>query len=116
MDNVTQAQLNQLVGLKYKENRITSTSYNNFKNAPSGNPFTSRQVKINYKTSANVQALMPGDTSDRSGRKLSWGEMLLHPDTNYQIVGVRITGNNARYQGTQSYGARQIEIDVIATK
>ena len=115
LDRATQADLNKIVGTKYKENRITSTSYNDFKNAPSNNPFTSRQVKIKYEADANVQGLMTGDTTDRSGRKLSWGEMILHPDTNYEVTGVRIIGHNARKKQSQSYGYTQIEITVRAT-
>lgn len=115
MDKATQADLNKLVGTKYKENRITSTSYNDFKNAPSNNPFTSRQVKIKYEADANVQGLMTGDTRDRNGNRLSWGEMVLHPDTNYEITGVRIIGHNARKKQSQSYGYQQIEITVRAT-
>lgn len=116
MDKATQADLNKLVGAKYKENRITSTSYNDFKNAPNNNPFTSRQVKIKYEADANVQGLMTGDTTDRSGRKLSWGEIVLHPDTNYEVTGVRIIGHNARKKQSQSYGYQQIEITVRATQ
>lgn len=114
MDKVTQADLNKLVGQTYKENRITSTSYNDFKNAPRSNPFTSRQVRIKYEADANVQGLMTGDTTNAAGQKLSWGEMILHPDTNYEITGVRIVGNNARKKQSQSYGHRQIEITVRA--
>ena len=116
MDKATQADFNKLVGVKYKENRITSTSYNDFKNAPNNNPFTSRQVKIKYEADANVQGLMTGDTTNSRGQKLSWGEMVLHPDTNYEITGVRVIGNNARKKQSQSYGHRQIEITVRATQ
>lgn len=116
IDNATQADFNKLIGMKYTEDRILSTSYNDFKKAPKNNPFTSRQTKIKYNADANVQGLMTGDTRDRNGTLLSWGEMILHPDTKYEVIGVRIIGNNARRQGTQSYGARQVELIVKATQ
>ena len=61
-EKMTEKQLQQaLVGKSFKDNAILSTSYNNFKNAPSSNPFTSRAVKIEYRAKANTQAMMPGN-------------------------------------------------------
>ena len=114
---------NVLVGQTYTDNRILSTSYNNFKNASDPSTFTSREIKITYQAKASTQAMMPGigsislrGSGMRRGDDL--GEMLLAPTgtngghNNYKIVDVRYTGNSARAKGTQSYHLKQIEIVV----
>ena len=112
MNTASIAQLqNALIGRTGSENRFLSTSYNDFKNAPSNNPFTDRQVRIVYRAKANTQVVMPGDTTDRNGRKLSWGEMIVAPKVPQRIVGVReISKSGARAKGTQWRNARQIEL------
>ena len=102
-----------LVGTSFSENRFLSTSYNDFKYAPSNNPFKDRQIKITYRAKAGVQSLMPGDTTNKSGVKLRWGEIIVAPNTPQKVVAVNeISKNGARKQGTPSgsKGARQIEI------
>ena len=105
-ENMTQAQLNKaFVGLRYNENGITSTSYNNFKNAPNGGrPFTDKAVKLNIQAPAKTQAVMPGN-----GPGGALGEMLLKPGQTYEITAVRLTNQNAR-SGGGTY--RRIEFDV----
>lgn len=90
--NYSEAQLkNMLVGTQYSEAGFVSTSYNNFKNAPSGNPFTDREIKISYRAPANARAFMPGD--GRGGRL---GEIILDKNQNYRIVDVKYTGQQGR--------------------
>lgn len=110
-ENMNISQIKQaLVGYSYGENKFLSTSYNNFRHAPSSNPFTNRAVKISYRASAGTQAMMPGN-----GPGGSLGEVLLAPSgnrQNFKVVDVRFTGNMARRKSTQSYTQRQIEIIV----
>lgn len=96
-----------LVGTQFGENKFLSTSYNDFRHAPSSNPFTDRAVKITYKAKADTQALMPGN-----GKGGQLGEVILAPSNgaNMKIVDVRYTGKMARTQGTQSYNSKQIEL------
>lgn len=103
-----------LVGRSIGENKFLSCSYNDFANAPASSKqvFNSRAVKINYKVSANTQAMMPGN-----GPGGNLGEIILAP-TNGQankagkIVDVRLTGQMVRRQGTQIYNQPRLEIDV----
>ena len=105
-DKMTEQQLKQaFVGLEYSENKLVSTSYNDFKNAPNGGrPFTDKAIKFNYKAPAKTQALMPGN-----GPGGALGEMVLAPGQNYRITDVRFTGNRGR-SGSSYYN--QIEFDV----
>ena len=105
-DKMTPAQLQKaFVGLEYSENKLVSTSYNNFATAPNGGrPFTDKAVKFNYKAPASAQGLMPGNGP---GGRL--GEIVLAPGQNYRITGVRFTGQRGR-SGSSYYN--QIEFDV----
>lgn len=112
--NAPIAQLKQwLVGRTYSDNRILSTSYNNFKNAANPSTFTTREVKIVYKAKASTQVLMPG-----RGPGGDFGEMLLgstgNGHNNYKIVDVRTSGAKARPKGgsTSNLSLQQIEIVV----
>ena len=113
-ENMSVSQLKQaLVGYTYGENKFLSTSHNDFQNAPPGNPFTNRAVKISYKAAASTQAMMPGN-----GPGGALGEMLLAPsggNKNFKVVDVKFTGKMARRKGTQSFTQPQIEIIVEAT-
>lgn len=111
-EKMSEKQLQQaLVGKSFKDNAILSTSYNNFKNAPSSNPFTSRAVKIEYRAKANTQAMMPGNGS--GGR---FGEILLANTNNYTISGVKFDGRSARAKGTQSYNKKGVTIYIDVEK
>lgn len=105
---MSEAQLKKaLVGKSYVENRFLSTSYNNFKNAPNAQAFTSRAVRIEYKAKASAQGLMPGDGP---GGRL--GEILLKPGQSYRVVDVKYNGNTARQKGTQNYNLNQVTVVV----
>ena len=116
MNTATVAQMQSaLVGRNFSENRFLSTSYNDFKNAPPNNAFTDRQVKIVYKAKANTQVIMPGDTRDRTGQRLSWGELIMAPGMKQTVVGVKeLSKKGARPKGTLpgTKGLRQIEITI----
>ena len=110
-----------LQGHVFKDDRILSTSYNDFKNSSDPSTFTSREIKITYKAKASTQALMPGISSigfHGASRGDDFGEMLLAPTgtngthNNYKVVDVKYNGKKARTKGTQSYNLRQIEIVV----
>lgn len=78
-----------LMGTRYNEERLVSTSYNNFKNAPQNTKdvFMNRAIKFEYKTKASAQAMMPGNGP---GGKI--GEVVLAPSqgrNNFRIVGIR---------------------------
>ena len=102
-----------LVGRTYGDNRILSTSYNDFSKASNHQTFTTREIKITYRAKAGAKALMPGD-----GPGGKFGEMLLAPTSgktnNYKIVDVKPTGNKARAKGMpiSSRTLNQIEIIV----
>lgn len=107
-ERMTSAQLKAaLVGKTYSENKFLSTSYNDFKNAPPGNPFTDRAVKFVYHAKASTQAMMPGNGP---GGRL--GEIVLAPNTPMRIVDVDFTGRSARHKGTQSHTAKQVVVTV----
>ena len=94
-----------LVGKSFKDNSILSTSYNQFKNAPSNNPFTSRVVKVEYRAKANTKAMMPGN-----GPGGKFGEILLSNVNNYHITGVKFDGRVARQKQSQSYNKKGITL------
>jgi hypothetical protein len=108
-DSMTESQLkNALVGVSYKSNAFTSTSYNDFTKAgSSANTFTSRAVKIQYSAKAKAQAMMPGN-----GAGGNLGEIILGNTNNFKITDVKFDGRKARYKGTQSYGAKGVTLYV----
>lgn len=110
---------NALVGQTFTDDRILSTSYNDFKKASDPDTFTTREVKITYRAKASTQALMPGISpigKGGRGRGDDFGEMLLAPTgnghNNYRVVDVKYSGKNARPKGgsTSYLPLRQIEI------
>lgn len=107
-ENYTESQLrSMLVGSTYVEKGYVSTSYNDFKNAPSNNPFTDREVIFRYQTPAGVQAFMPG-----RGPGGDFGEIILNKKQNYQITGLRFTGKYGRNKASLH---KQIEIFVTVS-
>lgn len=110
-EKMTEKQLQSaLVGKSFKDNALLSTSYNDFKNAPS-NPFTSRAVKIEYRAKANTQAMMPGNGA---GGRL--GEIILSNTNNYTISGIKFDGRSARAKGTQTYNKKGVTIYIDVEK
>lgn len=111
--NYTNAQLQSaLVGTTFTENKFLSTSYNDFKHASAAtqSTFLDRAVKITYKAKAGTQALMPGDATDKYGNRMAHGEIILAPNQSMKIVGVNLTNQMVRTQGTRSYTTRRIEL------
>lgn len=114
-ERMSQSQLQKaLLGRTVNENKFLSASYNNFQRAPQSTRqiFDSRAVKINYRARAGTQAMMPG-----AGPGGDFGEIVLAPTNGTsnpggKIVGVRLTGQMVRRQGTQSYNQPRIEIDI----
>ena len=116
--NYTAAQLSQaLVGGTYAENRMVSTSYNNFKNAPqsSKDTFMNRAVRIEYRAKASTQVMMPGNGP---GGRLA--EIVMAPSAgrqNYKIVGVRydnavnVRQKNTNYLSSQKQLVLTVEVD-----
>lgn len=111
--NYSEAQLKKmLVGSTFHDDAFTSTSYNNFKNAPSGNVFTDKAVVFKYRAKASVQALMPG-----IGPGGDLGEMILAPGQKMRIADVKFSTNSSgrRIQGrsgARSYDRIEIYVDV----
>lgn len=108
-DSMSESQLKQaLVGVSYKSNAFTSTSYNDFAKAgSSANTFTSRAVKFEYSAKAKTQAMMAGN-----GAGGNLGEIILSNTNNFKITDVKFDGRRARYKGTQSYGAKGVTLYV----
>lgn len=110
--SVSQLQ-NALVGRTYGEERLVSTSYNDFRNAPQStrDTFVNRAVRIQYQAKASTQAMMPGN-----GPGGSVGEIVMGPSggrQNYRIVGVTQNNVNVRQKGTAWLsGRKQIVITV----
>lgn len=101
-----------LVGRVYSENKFTSTSYNNFKNASDASTFVSREIQIKYSAPAKTQAMVVGYTNDKMGRKNDLGEVVLAPNQSIRIKKVSYNGNKARTKGTQNFNKKQITIEV----
>lgn len=105
-ESMTDAQLQRaFVGSTHSLNKFLSASYNNFTNAPNGGaPFTDKAIRLNISAPARTQALMPGN-----GPGGNLGEMVLAPQQNFRITGVRFTGDYGR-SGGQRY--RRVEFDI----
>lgn len=106
-ENYSAAQLSKaLVGTKFTENKLLSTSYNDFKNAgSSANTFKSRAIKITYETKASAQGMMPGN-----GPGGALGEMVLAPKQTQSIKSVSFTNTKARAKGTQNFNLPQLHV------
>ena len=112
---LTDADLQQFVGTTHSLHKFMSTSYNDFRHAPKGNPFTDKAVKLNIQALAKTQGFMPGN-----GPGGQLGEMVLAPATTANPQNFRITGARFRRNpdgsimmgrsGGQSYPA--IEFDI----
>ena len=112
----------QLVGSVVSDDRILSTSYNNFANAKDPSTFTTREVKLTYRAKASTQALMPGvGTTPMRGSGMTkgddFGEMLLGPTRNghnsYKVVDVRPSGSMARPKGGSKYNLTRQQIEIV---
>lgn len=99
---LTEKQLSSaLTGMKYGEEKLISTSYNDLRNAPQSTKdvFLNRAVRIEYKAKASTQAMMPGDGP--GGRS---GEIVLNASggrKNYEVLGIRYDhSRKVRKKGT----------------
>lgn len=108
-DSMSESQLKSaLVGVSYKSNAFTSTSYNDFSKAgSSASTFTSRAIKYVYSAKAKAQAMMPGN-----GAGGNLGEIILSNTNNFKVTDVKFDGRKSRYKGTQSYGAKGLTVYV----
>lgn len=117
--NMTPAQLKRaLVGVSYQDNRILSTSVNDFKNSSSASTFTTRQFKFTYQARASAQGVMPGisKTPMRGSRRSqgdNFGEMLLGLTNTYTIKDVKYSGARARRKGASQYSLTEKQIEII---
>ena len=107
-EKMTDAQLKKaLVGQTFTDKAFVSTSYNNFKNAPAGNHFTDKAIKITYRAKASTQALMPGN-----GPGGQLGEIVLGPGQSYKIIDVKYTGGKGR-SGASMHKAVEVIVEVV---
>lgn len=111
---LTERQLkNALTGIKYGEERLIATSYNNFKNAPDNTKgvFMNRAVRIEYRAKAGTQAMMPGNGP---GGRI--GEVVMAPSggrENFRVVDVKYDDNvRVRKKGTRGL-SRQKQLVVV---
>ncbi len=107
-----------LVGVSYKDDRILSTSVNDFKNSSDPSTFNTRQYKFTYRAKAGAKGFMPGQgkTPMRNSGKSKgddFGEMLLGRSNNYRIVDVRYTGKKARAKGRPKWDLSKRQIEII---
>ena len=113
--NMTEAQLKKaLVGTTFHDDGFTSTSYNNFKNAPSRSKstFTDKAVVFKYSAKARTQALMPGD-----GPGGALGEIILAPGQSMKITNVKFSKDSSGRRvkgrsGASYYDRIEIYVDV----
>lgn len=113
--NLSDSDLQQFIGSRHSLQKFLSTSYNDFRHAPAGNPFTDKAVKLNIEAPASVQGFMPGN-----GPGGQLGELVLAPATsahpqNFTITGARFrrdTKGNImmKRSGASTYPA--IEFDI----
>lgn len=116
--SLTDADLQQFVGSTHSLQKFLSTSYNDFRHAPSNNPFTDKAVKLNIKAPAHTQGFMPGN-----GPGGQLGELVLAPATtanpqNFTITGARFRRDSngkimMKRSGASTYPA--IEFDIQFT-
>lgn len=108
---MTQNQLSKaLVGTKYNEEKLISTSYNDLRHAPqqTKDTFLNRAVRIEYKARASTQAMMPGN-----GPGGASGEIVLAPSggqKNFSIVGVRYDTTRRVRQKSTSWLSNQRQL------
>ena len=112
-----------LVGKTYQDDRILSTSHNNFQNSRDPSTFTTRQFKMTYRASASAQGLAAGiGKTPLRGSGMSrgdnFGEILLAPSgtrghNNFRIVDVRYSGSKARPKGGSKHNLSLKQIEIV---
>ena len=107
-----------LVGVKYTDKRILSTSVNGFKNSSDPATFTTRQFKITYRAKPGTKAVMPGvGRVPMRGSGMSsgddFGELLLGTKNKYSIKEVKYSGKKARAKGRPKHDLSRDQIEII---
>ena len=103
-----------LIGRRYVEERLITTSYNNFRNAPdkTKDVFMNRAVRIEYRARAGTQAMMPGNGP---GGKV--GEVVMAPSggrENFRVVDVRYDRTvRVRKKGTRGLSTQRQLVVVV---
>ena len=115
---MTPTKLKKLIGVQYQDNRILSTSANNFKNSSDPSTFTTRLFKFTYQAKAKTQAVMPGDISIPGFKKGAttgdtFAELLLSPKNRYIIKEIRYSGAKARLKGHSKSDLTKKQIEIV---
>lgn len=106
-ESMTQQQLQSaLIGRTYSPKGFTSTSYNEFRKAPVGNPFTDKAIRLNIKAPAKTQAFMPG-----KGQGGDFGEIILGRNQTFKITDIRYTGKMGR-SGAGYHKSVEIDVEI----
>lgn len=112
---MTEAQLRgALVGTRYGEERLITTTYNNFRNAPDETKrvFMNRAVRIEYRARAGTKAMMPGNGP---GGRI--GEVVMAPSggrENFRVVDVRYDDTvRVRRKGMRSLSSQRQLVVVV---
>ena len=103
-----------LVGTRYGEERLITTSYNNFKNAPEETKrvFMNRAVRIEYRAKAGTKAMMPGNGP---GGRI--GEIVMAPSggrENFRVLDVRYDDSvHVRKKGMRGLSSQRQLVIVV---
>ena len=97
----------KLLGTSYRDKAFVSTSHNDFKNAPPGNPFKDKTVEIRIKAKAGTKAMMPG-----KGPGGDLGEIVLGRGQWFKITDVKVPKGVKGRSGDQWYQKVILEVEV----
>ena len=107
-EGMTEKQLQDaLLGVTYKDKAFVSTSHNDFKNAPPGNPFKDKTVEVRIKAKSTAKAMMPG-----KGPGGDLGEIVLGRNQTFKITGVQMPKGVMGRSGDQWYQKVILEVEV----
>ena len=107
-EGMTEKQLrDKLIGVSYKDKALVSTSHNDFKNAPPGNPFKDKTVELRIKAKAGTKAMMPG-----KGPGGDLGEIVLGRNQWFKITDVKMPKGVKGRSGNKWYQKVIIEVEV----
>lgn len=107
-EGMTEKQLrDKLLGVSYKDSAFVSTSHNDFKNAPPGNPFKDKTVEIRIKAKAGTKAMMPGN-----GQGGNLGEIVLGRNQWFKITDVKMPKGVKGRSGDKWYQKVILEVEV----
>ena len=109
-EGMTEKQLqDKLLGMKYKDSALVSTSHNDFNNAPpaSQKVFKDKTVEIRIKAKSGTKAMMPG-----VGGGGNLGEIVLGRNQWFKITGVKMPKGVLGRSGDQWYQKVILEVEV----